>query len=68
MERISSRGEKLELYETLEKLKETHERYSKILDNLPKNVKVVKIDATLSISEIHDMIVDEIGKYKLIVY
>lgn len=68
MERISSRGEKLELYETLEKLKETHKRYSDILDNLPSNVKVVKIDATLSISEIHDMIIDEIGKYKLMVY
>ena len=68
MERISSRGEKLELYETLEKLKETRERYSKILDNLPSNVKVVKIDATLSISEIHDMIVDKIREYKLMVY
>lgn len=68
MERISSRGEKLELYETLEKLKETRERYSKILDNLPSNVKVVKIDATLSISEIHDMIVDKILEYKLMVY
>jgi len=68
MERISSRGEKLELYETLEKLKETHERYSKILDDLPENVKVVKIDATLSIVEIHNTITNEIGKYKLMVY
>lgn len=68
MERISSRGEKLELYETLEKLKETHERYSKILEDLPANVKVIKIDATLSISKIHDIILDEIGKYKLMVY
>jgi dTMP kinase len=50
--RIESRGEKKEIFEKREFLTQVNDNYNKVIQNLPSDVNLVKIDGTLSIEEI----------------
>ena len=50
--RIESRGEKKEIFEKREFLTQVNDNYNKVIQNLPSDVNLIKIDGTLSIEEI----------------
>lgn len=67
LSRINSRGEKKEIFEKRDFLTKVNENYNKILENLPKEVNLVKINGTLTIEEITNIMINAVKNY-LITY
>lgn len=61
LDRINSRGNKKDIFEHDEFLINVSNNYSKILEELPKEVNLIKIDGTLSVDEISKIIVDSLS-------
>lgn len=51
IERINSRGQEKEIYEKENLLREIRNKYLKAFENLPKEVKLITIDGSLSIED-----------------
>ncbi len=58
--RIESRGNEKEIYEKKSYQLQVRENYEKCFSNLPAGCKLIRIDGTLSIEEIHSIILKEI--------
>lgn len=62
LDRINSRGEVKDIFEHDEFLINVSNNYSRILKELPKEVKLIRIDGTLSVDEISKIIVENLTK------
>lgn len=60
LSRIDSRGKKKDIFEEKEFLTKVNDNYNKVLLNLPSNVNLIKIDGTLSISDITQLMLKKI--------
>ena len=58
--RIEARGDEKEIYEKKSYQMKVKENYEKCFSNLPSGCKLIRIDGTLSIEEIHSIILKEI--------
>lgn len=66
LKRVDSRGER-EIYEEVEFLRQTEERYKKVVEEYEKmntGMKIVRIDAGKSVEEISEIIAAELEKLK----
>ena len=57
--RIEARGNDKEIYEKKSYQTQVHENYEKCFSNLPSGCRLIRIDGTLSIEEIHSIILKE---------
>lgn len=62
LSRIDSRGEKKEIFEKRDFLYKVNENYNKVIENLPSNINLIKIDGTLNIEDITNIMIKEVKK------
>lgn len=60
IKRIDNRGEKKDIFEKQDFLEKVNNNYNKILKNIPNTVNLVKIDGTLSIDEITEIMFNSV--------
>lgn len=64
LKRVDSRGER-EIYEKIDFLKATEERYKKVIDDYEKastGMKIIRLDASLPVEEVSKIIWNELSK------
>lgn len=62
LSRIDKRGEKKEIFEKKDFLTKVNNNYNTVINKLPSDVNLIKIDGTLSIDEITTIMIDEVRK------
>lgn len=60
LSRIDSRGEKKEIFEKRDFLYKVNDNYNKVIENLPSNINLIKIDGTLKIEDITNIMVKKV--------
>jgi dTMP kinase len=60
--RINKRGREKDIFEQEHFLIKVSNNYTKILSELPKEIKLIKIDGTLSVDEIYNIIIENLLK------
>lgn len=62
LSRIDKRGEKKEIFEKRDFLTKVNDNYNKVFNDLPEGVNLIKIDGTLSIDKITNIMIDEVKR------